>query len=191
MEEDRIKSALEIAMEKAANMPGLSSEELNEQREREYKPRGIAIANKYLETPLKNSDLEVELHRYQGKEGEIVRKAFLSTLCQSIGFEDPEKGRRAIDGIQKLETAVPLHEMKEEVEKISEEFHQQRQQRYRVLEESEREKLQGLGISGSAVKPNLEDKENWQQEVKELQSVYDSRISKLREKLLNYIESQS
>lgn len=187
MGDQKIKSALEIAMEKAAKISKLTPKELMGQKEIEYKPRGKTIANKYLGNTLRGVDLETELGKYQGKEKEIVRKAFLSTLCQSIELEDMEKSRRAIAGIQTLETNAPLEEIKGEMEKISSEFHQQRRQRYTVLETSEVEKLRGLWISGSAVKLNLEEKEDWQQELKELQVVYDSRINKLKEKLLHCI----
>ena len=187
MGDQKIKSALEIAMEKAAKISKLTPEELMEQKEREYKPRGKAIANKYLGGTLRGADIEIELDKYQGKEKEIVRKAFLSTLCQSIELEDAEKSRRAIAGMQTLESNAPLEEIKGEIEKISSEFQQQREQRYTVLEASNREKLRELWISGSAVKLNLEDKEDWQQELKKLQLVYDSRINKLKEKLLHYI----
>ena len=99
MAEDRIKSAREIAMERLARMPALTPEELNEQREKEYGPRGKGIAGRYLDGPLRSSDLAGELRRYQGKEGEVVRKAFVSALCDAISLRDEAKSVRAIEGI--------------------------------------------------------------------------------------------
>ena len=191
MEDKRIKSALEITQEKAASMSRLTPEELNEQREREYKPRGLAIASRYLENKLRGTDLRVELNRYQGKEGEIVRKAFLVTLFESIGLEDMKKSLRAIDGIQTLEPNAKLEEIKKELEAIFNEFQEQRQQKYAVYEELERERLRGLGVSGSSVKSNLEEGQDWGQELRRIQSEYDSRTNKLREKLLIVIGSNT
>ena len=185
MGEDRIKSALEIAMEKAAAIPELTPEEIDEQREREYKPRGMAIANKYLENILKGNELEIELHRYQRKEGEVVRKALLATLSQSISLEDMDSSLRAIDGIEMVETGVDLEEAKREMESIFNESAELRIQKGSVYEELERDKLRGRWISGSAVRPNVEGNEDWQQELREIKSAYDSRISRLREKLLH------
>lgn len=188
MEDKRINSAFEIAMERVAKMPKLSPEEIMEQKERKYKPRGEAVANKYLENSTRAKDLEIELSKYQGKEREIVRKAFLSTLCQSIELEDAERNQRAIEGIENLQPARGLSEIKIEIDKICNEFHQQRQQRYSMFEELEREKLRELSISGSAIKPNLEENEDWQHELKQIQLVYEPKIRQLRKNLSHSIE---
>ena len=187
MEDQEIKSALELAMEKIAKMSEPTPEELMEQKEREYKPRGESIANKYLEKTFREADLETELGKYQDKEGEIVRKAFLLTLCQSIELEDMEKGRRAIEGIQILKRDGYLEEIRREIEKFFREFHQERQQRHDVLEKSENRKLEHLGIRGSAIKTNLENKEDWQQELDKIQLTYKPRIDKLKEKVSHYV----
>ncbi len=45
----KIKSTLELAMEKAAKLPRLTEEEIRQRREEEYAPRGRAIAALALE----------------------------------------------------------------------------------------------------------------------------------------------
>jgi len=72
MEDGKIKSALEIAMEKVAKMADLTPKEIREQKDREYRPRGEVTASKYLSHVIKNTDLAVELSKYQGEEGEVV-----------------------------------------------------------------------------------------------------------------------
>jgi len=183
VEDKRIKSALEIAMERVASMPSLTQEELAEQKEREYQPRGAAIARRYLEGALKERDLQTELSRYRGQEGEIVKQAFLLALNQSIKLESKSISLKALEGIKAVELTAGFDEMKRQIEEIFDEFNQQLEQeipRYEVLEN---ERLQQLGISGSAVKPNLEENQTWQEELKRIQSEYDSKISKLKENL--------
>ena len=180
MEEDRIKSAREIAMERLASVPQSTPEELEEQREREYGPRGVALANKYLEKKTREMDLQAELLGYRGKERETVNKAFLSTLLASITVEGMEKSLRAVDGIQAV-TGASLEGVRREMRTVSTEFHRDQEQRRSVFEELEREKLRELGISGSAVRPRLEDSEDWHQESRRIQSEYDSRLGKLNE----------
>ncbi len=189
MGDEKIKSALELAMEKIAKMSELTSEEVIELKEKEYKPRGEAIANKYLGNALRGADLETELDKYQGKEREIVRKALLLTLCQSIELDDVEKSRRAMEGIQTLEKSARLEEVRREIEGVSSGFHHQRQEKYTRLEELERGKLKRLWLSGSAVKPSLKENADWQRELKGIQAIYDVRISNLKEKLSQYLES--
>ncbi len=184
MEDKRIKSALEIAMERAASMPGLTQEELAKQKEREYQPRGAAIGHRYLEGALKERDLQAELSKYRGQEGEIVKRAFLLTLNQSIKLGSKSISLRALGGIKAVEPAADLDEMKRQIEAIFDEFGQHLEPKIERYEAREKERLQQVGISGSAVKPNLEESQTWQEEFKRIKSEYDSRISKLKENLL-------
>ena len=186
MEDKRIKSALEIAMERADSMPGLTQEELAEQKEREYRPRGVAIGRRYLEGTLKKRDLQTELSKYQGQEGEIVKRAFLLTLNQSISLESRSMSLRALEGFNVVEPATEVGETKRQIETIFDEFGPHVERHVGKYEALEKEKFQKLGISGSAVKPNLEESEAWQSEFKRIQSEYDFRISKLKEHLPPY-----
>ncbi len=56
MEDQKIKTAREIAMEKIAKISKLTPEEVMEQKEREYKTRGGALAEMYLENTLVEPD---------------------------------------------------------------------------------------------------------------------------------------
>jgi len=184
VEDKRIKSALEIAMERAASLPGLTQEELAEQKQREYQPRGAAMARRYLEGALKERDLQTELSKYEGQEGEIVKRAVLLTLKQSIKIESKSIGLRALDGIKAVEPSGDLGEIRRQIEAIFDEFNQQLEQENPRYEALDKERFQELGISGSAVKPNLEESQTWQAELKRIQSEYGSRIRKLKENLL-------
>ena len=183
MEDKRIKSALEIAMERAACMPDLTQEELAEQKEREYRPRGAAIAQRYLEGALKERDLQTELSKYKEQEGGIVKRAFLLTLKQSIKVESKSMSLRALDGINVVEPSADFAEIRQQVEAIFDEFGRQIERQIKRYETLEKERFQDLGISGSAVKPNLEESQAWQVELKRIQSEYDSKISELKENL--------
>jgi hypothetical protein len=183
MEDKRIKSAFEIAMEKAASMPNLTREELAEQKEREYRPRGAAIARRYLEGALKERDLQTELSKYQGQEGGIVKRAFLLTLNQSIKLESKTMSLKALEGIKSVEPTTGFGEIKQQIEAIFDEFGRQVEREIRRYEALEKERFQKLGISGSAVKPNLEESQTWQAELKRIQSEYDPKISELKENL--------
>ncbi len=179
----RVKSALEIAMEKAASLPGFSQEEIMEQKQQEFQPRGAAIAHRYLEGVLRQRDLPTELSRYQGQEAEIVKKALLMTLCQSVKLEGLSISLRAVDGIQALQPDRDLAEAKKEIGAASVEFRKQVGESSGRYEAVEKERLRRLGISGSAVRPNLEESGAWQEELKRIRSGYDSRISKVKEGL--------
>jgi hypothetical protein len=182
MEDERIKSALEIAMEKVAKMANLTPQEIREQKEREYGRRGEVTASRYLSHVLKNTDVVVELSKYQGEEGQIVRGAFLSSLCRVIQLDDADKSRRAIEGIQALNKDFDFGGVKGEFEEIWSAFNRERESTYNELEESQRETLSGLGISGSAVRLNVREDANFQNELSQMRAPYDLRVDKLKAK---------
>ncbi len=189
MEEHRIKSALEIAMEKIARMPHLTPDELIKQKEREYRPIGEAIAKRYLESAIRGTELTGELGKYQGDEGRIVKRAFISSLCQATDFGDAARSRRAMEGVRILAGANSrFEEVRREFEEISGEFEQETRRRREVFETMEKVRLRRLGISGSAIKPDVREKEDWQQEWGRIQHEYDSRLDKLRKSLMQIAE---
>jgi len=182
--EDRIKSALEIAMEKVAKMPALTPQEIREQKEREYAPRGEVLARKYLDKAFRETDLEIELGKYRGEEAQIVRKAFLSTLCQSIKLGDYDRSQRALEGIRVLDTGLDYEQVKQEYTEISGAFQQAEEQTFKVLEGTLRDKLREYGISGSAVKVNIKGNRDVQNGFQQIRQTYESRLNELKGRLL-------
>lgn len=158
MTEDRVKSAREIAMEKIARIAGFSPEELAKQKHSEFGPRGESIARKYLDGTVRGTDLQRELGKYHGEEGQIVRRSFISYLCKSIELIDAARSRKAMQGVRLIAGEdVRFEELKKEYEQILAEFEQQTQQAYTVFETIEKERLRTIGVSGSAIRPNVKE----------------------------------
>ena len=190
MEDHRIKSAREIAMEKVAKMAGLTPEQVKQQKEREYRPRGEAIAIKYLQGAVRGTDLQSELGGYPAEEAQIVRRALVSTLCESINLEDIDKSKKALKGIQtvfKIEDDFGATE--HELETIAAQFAQDARQEYEMAEKTESERLEKLGISGSAVKPNVKGMEDWQHRIGKIRQDYAVKVDQLKKIVTNYVES--
>jgi hypothetical protein len=82
----KIKSTVELAMERAAKLPRLTEEEIRQRRREEYGPRGRAIAQRFLGGELAETDVGAELADHRVEEGEIVREAFLATLLRVEGI---------------------------------------------------------------------------------------------------------
>jgi hypothetical protein len=55
----------------------------------------------------------------------------------------------------------------------------------------EREKLKKLGISGSAIRPNVNENQDWQQVQSKIRQSYDVKVNKLRKDLMQLIEVAS
>ena len=80
-----LKSAWEIAQEKADRLGKLSAEEIQRQREQECRQIGRAIAQRYLDSP-ESLSLALELDKYQDKK-DLVRQASLTHLTQAIDLK--------------------------------------------------------------------------------------------------------
>jgi hypothetical protein len=189
VEKHRIKSAWEIAMEKVAKMPGLTQDEVARQKEQEYKRVGEAIAKKYLEGAIRGNDLPGELGKYRGSDGQIVKQAFTSSLCQAIDFAQVDKSRRAMDGIRALAGATSrFEELTTEFEEISREFGQETRREREAVETREMERLRTLGISGSAIKPNLRENKDWHEAQSQIRQACDLKLDRLRKSLMQITE---
>ena len=121
-------------------MADLTPQEIREQKEREYGPRGKALASRYLSHILKSTEVVVELSKYQNEEGQTVKKAFLSSLCQAIQLDDVDKSWRAIEGMQALDIAFDIEGLKSEFEEISNAFNREKEKTYKkqLLRKSEK-----------------------------------------------------
>jgi hypothetical protein len=189
VEEYRIKSAWEIAQEKIASMPDLTSDELRRQKEREFEPIGEAIAKKYLGGAIKAAELKTELSKYRGAEGQIVKRALISSLVQSIEPGDAARSKRAMEGFQVFAGASShFEEVRNAFERIFSEFEKEAQQQRKAFETLEKERLQRLGISGSAIGPNVNEKQDWQQAQSRIRQSYDVKVDKLRKDLVQLTE---
>jgi hypothetical protein len=182
VEEERIKSALEIAMERLSELPDLTPEEIAEQKEKEYEPIGEALGNRYMQDMIDGNDLLAELHRHQGEPGRIVRRALVSTLCASIGLENLRASEKALKGI--LEVTEDREDWKEKAlsfwNRLSGDFERQLEEKAVELEAAAREDLKCLGISGTAIRPNLAENEGAKQGLADLRRSFDPELEKLK-----------
>jgi hypothetical protein len=189
MEEQRIKRAWEIAQEKIASRPDLSADALRRQKEREFEPIGEAIAKKYLGGAIRATELKTEFSKYRSAEGQIVKRALISRLVQSIEPGEAAGSKRAMDGLQ-IFTGPNSHfaEARDAFEKIVSEFEGKVLQQRKEFEALEREKLKKLGITGSAIRPNVKENQDWQQMQSKIRQSYDVKVNKLRKGLMQLIE---
>ncbi len=192
MDDETVKSALEIAMERISGLPELTAEEIAEQKEKDYRPLGEALANKYMQAILEEKDLLSGIDKHQGVAGTIVRRALAERLCRSIQLEDFRATVRAMRGLCRL--AVDMEGNREKAAadwtRILDDFERRKNN---VLQEntvSEKEKLNALGISGSAVRPNLKDNESLKNKLEELRASFEPELEELRGAYLQQIQTE-
>lgn len=179
----KVKSTIELAMEKAARLPRLTKEEIRQRREEEYGPRGRAIAELILRGDLAADRLELELSKYDGEEGEIVRRAFLARLCQAIDLEDAEATARAFEGIEAVVRDGHLKEASNRWSGILRDYQEQRQQELSTTEAAESGALRELGVSGSAIRLNLQQNQSWRKKQSELLQRFRPQVEEIKREL--------
>ncbi len=180
-----IKSAWEIAMEKADKLGKLSPEELRNQRRQEIAPVGKGLADRYL-GGLGLWQLKVELDRYKGAERDLVTEALISSLVQGIELGNNERLAKAIEGISALkeEEKPSVTEIKDQAETLFREYREVEQKERREAEDSVRGILHQLRISGSAIGAiNPRVMPEWQQALDRFAEPYIMKLEELKERL--------
>jgi hypothetical protein len=182
-----IKSTLELAMEKAAKLPKLTPEEIRERQEREYGPLGRAIAERFLRGELPDSRLRAELCKHEGEAGEIARKAFAERMGQSIDLEDAETATRVLEGSKLLVRDGCLEDAVRRLDETLRDYERKKQQERAKTEEAETTRLRALGISGSAIRLNLQASGEWRARMGELRREFELKLDQIRRELSDHL----
>jgi hypothetical protein len=182
-----LKSAWEIAQEKANRLGKLSAEEKEQQARQRYRQIGQVLAQKWLGSS-QQLDMTAELNKHGEKDGEIIKQAVIEHLAEAIEFT-PSRGitrvKRVIKEISRLEPefqpkAVEIGQLIQEYEGAEQKIRQE-------LESDYRETLHQLRISGTAVDAiNIEADHKWQVARQELVEALTPRLNDLKQALISY-----
>ena len=191
MKEEKIKSALEIAMEKISGLPELTQEEIAEQQEKEYGSIGDAAAKRYLEGVIGDRDLLLEWDRFPGIRAQIVRRRLVAALCREIRL-DSEGGlaQKALEGLKLLGPAnnAAIAALAEDFQKMVDRFADEQKSVLRRFEISAMDEIGKLGISGSAVRPNLNENPQWKTELRRIQDSYATKLEDIQRSLAREVQ---
>jgi hypothetical protein len=180
-----LKSAWEIAQERANRLGKLSAEERAQQERQEYRQIGQALAQKWLDSS-QRLDIATGLNKHEGEQRDIIKRAAVEHLIGAVELTTA-RGRnsvkKVIEGISSLEPE--LQPEAEEVAKLVQEYEGAEQKMRQELESNYRETLHQLRISGTAVATiNIEADPNWQPARQELVESFTSRLNDLKRVLL-------
>jgi len=182
---DRIKSAFEIAMERAERLGKASAEELRKMKEAEYASIGEALAKRYLGGEYGTQQLEMEVNKRQDGRDLVIRAA-LGEILESL---EPDNCERAIEGVAVLmEDKEEAKETEEELKSLCREHAIRRERAYgdlrAKLEQPLKQGLKQLGISGSAIHIDVESSPQWSQAKEEMDSQFLQRLGEIKRRLL-------
>lgn len=180
-----LKSAWEIAQEKASKLGKLSSEEEQRQREEKCRQIGQAVSQRWLGGS-QPQNLATEINSYPKKEKSLIKQAIVGYLIEAVDFQSSKSGmsglERAIRGIASLEPkSQPVVEW---ITELAREYEQAKRKTRQELEAKVKEVLHQLRISGTAVADiNLEAIPQWQQSEQRLIETFRPRLDSLKQEL--------
>jgi len=180
-----LKSAWEIAQERANRLGKLSAEEEEEQARQRCDQIGQVLAQKWLDGS-QELDISAELNKHNEEERDIIKQAIIEHLAEAIEFtatQDINRMKQAIEGIGSL--GPELLPKAEEIGKLVQEYEGVEQKIRQELESDYGETLHQLRISGTAVDAvNIEATPEWQPARQELIEVFTPRLNGLRQGLM-------
>jgi putative protein kinase ArgK-like GTPase of G3E family len=183
---DDIKSALEIAMEKAEKLGKATDEERLKWK---YVPEGEKLAAKYIK---QDCNLVAELSKYEENVTRYVREGAVDILVRNINLPRNDVAKRnnkkAMDGLKTLKSdKVGVENIYTKLRRIFEYYmetgEQQRKQAYEVLKTEFEARMQQavqqqLGpVPG--IKIDVEREPQFQEEWRKIQAQLDSQYIKL------------
>jgi hypothetical protein len=181
-----LKSAWEIAQERANRLGRLSAEEKEQQERQEYRQLGRVLAQKWLDS-FQQLDITAELNKHEEKDKDIIKQVIIEHLIGAIELTTAQ-GRNSvekiIEGISSLEPE--LQPEAEEIGKLVQEYEGAERGIRQELESDYRETLHQLRISGTAVDAiNIEADHQWQLARHRLVEAFAPRLNDLKQALIS------
>ncbi|MBM3149370.1 MAG: hypothetical protein FJ008_06630 [Chloroflexi bacterium] len=179
-----IRSAWEIANEKADKLGGLSQEEKRKQKEERCNQIGKALADKYLERENARY-LETELKKYDEQDKESIARATLKRLTDAIDFRYAQALDKIKDGIFVL-SKNSVKGVISQVEELFREYQQAEDSKRQEIEKAGREILHQMRVSGTAIgKVNIEANAQWQKDLAQISQPFEEKLRSLKQELLS------
>jgi len=177
-----LKSAWEVAQEKANKLGKLSPQEIQQQRKQECWQIGSAIAQKYL-NDIEPPNLAAELNNYPTEERDLIKPAILNYLVQAMDLKSHSKLEKIIQGIAIIDPN--LQSIIERIRELDQEYAQAVRKTRQGVENRGRETLHQLRVSGTAVGGiNIEATQEWQQSWNKLTEPFAPRLDNLKRELI-------
>jgi len=181
-----IKSAWEIAQERANKLGKLSAEEKEQQERQGYRQIGQLLAQKCLDSS-QQLDMTAELTKHEEKERDTIKQAVIEHLVEAIEFTTTQginRLKRVIGAISSL--GPELQPKAEEISQLIQEYEGAEQKIRQELESNYKETLHQLRISGTAVDAiNIETDHQWQLARQGLIEAFTPRLNDLKQALIN------
>jgi len=173
-----IKSAIELAMERTRGLV-VSSKEREAMAAKELEDRVKAVLRRYIEEMVDADNASKELGRINADE-KLKRSVITNALVEEFELHKNNERLFALFNAAGIEMPQSL---REELEKLYKAFQEEVKTREVASRKRIGERLDGIGISGSAVEINLDAWEEWREEVEKAGDVFKKNMESLKEQV--------
>ncbi len=179
-----LRSAWEIAEERAKRLGKLSPEEVEEQERERHREIGRALAQKYLDAA-GGLDIAAEVNKYDEGRRSVVKQSAIEHLAKALQLTNIQTVGAAKKIVAALATLEPnVKGRLEQIDQLIREYEKAEQRIRQELEDKRREILHQLRISGTAIDAiNMEADEEWRAACQELGKSFAPRLSELKQGL--------
>ena len=181
----KIKSAWEIALEKAEKLGDLSPEERRKQIEDRSRIIGVSLFEKYISQP-ESRFFETALNQYAGEDRELIRRAIFQKLVDGIELGHGLELDIISQGTFSLVKAEAVMKTMDKIEELFQEYNNIETEAKEEIEREGREVLHQMMVSGTAINHiNPQATEEWQNKLNELAYPFEERLNSLKQELLS------
>jgi hypothetical protein len=174
-----IKSAIELAMERTKNLV-MGEEEKRQLARKDLEDRMKAIMRRFLEGMI---DQERFLDEYRDIKAEKGEKRLLLVDLVIQGFEASVDNERLFDLIELVGEDAGSG-LGREAQALRAGFESELKAREADIREGIVSRLQAMGISGSAVEPNVPEWKEWKDAVSDTAALFKQRLIEWKDKVL-------
>jgi hypothetical protein len=179
-ENNKIKSAFELAMEKARKLGDLSDEERQKLKDEELREAGDALAKRFLNgLPLR--DIVLELAKHEEDERIMISSYAISHLLKEIDISPDTQADKVLTAVEYLSgNTKAVERIKSLQQEYATTLEKNRRENPGALESVKRKELGRIGISGSAVVLAIDTFPEWRGIQQELAAPYYEKLSQLK-----------
>ena len=172
-----IKSTLDLVLEKTKNLT-LSSEEKKQQTQQEIENRIKGMMQKYQDGLYSKSELMADY--------ELLKKDYNLSTDDSLIIEitnrfEPNQNNQSLFELLQECCTIDTAAIETTIEDFQRTYHAASQNR---LIQLKKDLAEQHAIAGSAVLPNLDTDESWQQKSAEIRAAYEDQINRVKDGLL-------
>jgi hypothetical protein len=172
-----IKSTLDLVLEKTRHLT-LSSEEKQEQTQKEIEKRIKGLLQKYQDGILPDKQLQIDYEKLKNDSNLSDNNILISEIINRL---NPDQDNQSLLEILEECCSNDSATIKAVINDYRDTYHKAVGTRMGRLKENLAQKY---FISGSAVVPNLETDEQWRREAQEIRSGYEDQLDRVKDSLL-------